>query len=106
MARYTRSGPRMEKWITRRKEAKERQNYWEALTSVQQLDRLDEKLGRGVGAVKQRARIIKNSYKKSIPKVDETKQYTDPKKQRQQRKKAKAKRNAQKGYQNFSRGSY
>tara|TARA_R100001244_G_scaffold87157_1_gene66740 strand:+ start:254 stop:508 length:255 start_codon:yes stop_codon:yes gene_type:complete len=65
MAKYTKSGPRMDRWLEKRDEAQERQEQWENLTSVQQLDSLDEQLGRGVGAVKQRARILKNAYKKS-----------------------------------------
>lgn len=65
MAKYTKSGPRMDRWLEKRDEAQERQEQWENLTSVQQLDSLDERLGRGVGAVKQRARILKNAYKKS-----------------------------------------
>ena len=63
MAKYTKSGPRMDRWLEKRDEAQERQEQWENLTSVQQLDSLDEQLGRGVGAVKQRARILKNAYR-------------------------------------------
>lgn len=60
MAKYTRLGPRMTRWLEKRAEAQERQEHWENLTPVQQLDSLDERLGKGVGAVKQRARILKN----------------------------------------------
>lgn len=37
--------------------AQERQLYWESLTPTQQLAALDDRLGKGVGAVKQRKRI-------------------------------------------------
>ena len=69
MAKYTKLGPRMTRWLEKRAEAQERQEQWENLTPGQQLDSLDERLGRGVGAVKQRARILKssvqNAYKKN-----------------------------------------
>ena len=64
MAKYTKLGPRMTRWLEKRAEAQERQEQWENLTPVQQLDSLDERLGRGVGAVKQRAKILKNARKK------------------------------------------
>jgi hypothetical protein len=41
----------------RRATAEERQEAWEALTPQQQLVALDNRLGKGVGAKKQRARI-------------------------------------------------
>ena len=65
MPRYKKEGPRKYNWVIRREEALERQEYWENLTPVQQLDSLDERLGRGEGAVKQRDRILKNAYKKN-----------------------------------------
>ena len=65
MAKYTKLGPRMTRWLEKRAEAQARQEQWENLTPVQQLDSLDERLGRGIGAVEQRARILKNAYKKS-----------------------------------------
>lgn len=43
--------------VQRRKEAEERQKEWESKTPEQQLADLDERLGKGVGAVKQRKRI-------------------------------------------------
>ena len=64
MAKYTKEGPRKHKWVIKCKESQERQEQWESLTPLQQLDSLDERLGRGVGAVKQRARILKNARKK------------------------------------------
>ena len=97
MAKYTKSGPRMDKWLKKRAEATIRQMDWEALTPTQQLDDLDERLGKGIGAVKQRLRIKAHSMlNKPTLKSNESKQYTDPKKQRYQRRKTKAKRQAKK----------
>jgi len=42
---------------TKRDEATERQQVWAALSPKQQLADLDRRLGEGVGAVKQRARL-------------------------------------------------
>ena len=39
------------------KEAIERNNYWTSLTPQQQLESLDTRLGKGIGAKKQRAKI-------------------------------------------------
>jgi len=41
----------------KRAEAKERQKKWESLTLEQQLKAIDERLGKGVGATKQRLKI-------------------------------------------------
>lgn len=41
----------------RQKEAKERQTKWEELSPAKQLQSLDDRLGVGVGAVKQRKRL-------------------------------------------------
>lgn len=93
MPRYTRSGPRMDLWLERKEEAKERQEYWESLTPTEQLYELNQKLGDGLGAVKQRLKIkTKLVPTKPKSKKDESKQYTDPKKQRSQRRKAKSKK--------------
>ena len=43
----------------RRTEATERQMAYDKLTPAQKLEALDEKLGKGVGAKKQRARLEK-----------------------------------------------
>ena len=42
-----------------REQTAERTEIWRKLTPQQQLDALDARLGKGVGAVKQRARLIK-----------------------------------------------
>ena len=95
MAKYTRSGPRMTRWLEKREEALERQEYWEALSPKLQLEHLDDRLGKGVGALKQLLRIKAHlMLNKPILKSNESKQYTDPKKQRYQRRKTKAKRQA------------
>ena len=39
------------------KEAIERNNFWASLTPQQQLESLDTRLGKGIGAKKQRAKI-------------------------------------------------
>ena len=39
------------------KEAVERNNFWASLTPQQQLESLDTRLGKGIGAKKQRAKI-------------------------------------------------
>jgi hypothetical protein len=39
-------------------QAQERQDAWDKLTPIQQLAALDKRLGKGVGAKKQRARIM------------------------------------------------
>ena len=41
----------------RQSEALERQKVWDNMTPQQKLDSLDQRLGKGVGAVKQRKRI-------------------------------------------------
>ncbi len=43
----------------KQKDAKERQAGWASLTPEQQIASLDSRLGKGVGAVKQRARIAR-----------------------------------------------
>ena len=48
-------------------EAKERNEAWAKLTPEQQLASLDERLGKGIGAKKQRARI---QYKIDNPQIE------------------------------------
>ena len=50
----------------RRIEAEQRNTHWSILQLQQQLERLDERLGEGIGAKKQRARI---QYKIDHPQV-------------------------------------
>ena len=49
------------------KEAIERNSFWASLTPQQQLESLDTRLGKGVGAKKQRARI---QYKIDNPQIE------------------------------------
>ena len=42
---------------TKQQEAIERNNFWASLTPQQQLESLDNRLGEGIGAKKQRAKI-------------------------------------------------
>ena len=51
----------------KQKEAIERNEAWAQLTPAQQLASLDERLGKGIGAKKQRARI---QYKIDNPQVE------------------------------------
>ena len=67
MARYKREGARKRKWEIRRGEAIERQEHWSSLTPQEQLVELDRRLGKGVGAVRQRFKInqrLKSKNKK------------------------------------------
>lgn len=55
--RYKGGGPRPDLTEIKRSEAAERQEAWSKLSPVQQLEALDRRLGSGVGAVKQRAKL-------------------------------------------------
>lgn len=50
----------------RRIEAEGRQDYWTKLTPEKQLAALDARLGKGIGAEKQRARIAKAIAKAKV----------------------------------------
>ena len=65
MARLRKYGARSRS--ERRIEAEQRNTHWSILQLQQQLERLDERLGEGVGAKKQRARI---QYKIDHPQID------------------------------------
>ena len=52
---------------TKQQEAIERNEYWVQLTPEQQLESLDTRLGKGIGAKKQRAKI---QYKIDNPQVE------------------------------------
>ena len=52
---------------TKQQEAIERNEYWAQLTPEQQITDLDRRLGKGIGAKKQRARI---QYKINNPQVE------------------------------------
>jgi hypothetical protein len=62
------SGPRPDLTEGKRKEAEERQTAWKALDYKAQLDALDRRLGKGVGAKKQRAKIAASMEAAKIPK--------------------------------------
>lgn len=55
--RFSGGGPRPDNNELKRTEAVERQEAWSKLAPAQQLEILDRRLGKGVGAAKQRARI-------------------------------------------------
>jgi len=65
------SGPRPDHKDVLKREAKERDEYWRKLSPVQQLADLDKRLGLGVGAVKQRARLSAK-LNKVVPQKMET----------------------------------
>lgn len=51
-------GPRPDNTKHKQEEAKQRLEVWSKMTPVQQLVALDDRLGKGIGAQKQRARIL------------------------------------------------
>ena len=53
--------------MSKRQEAFDRNKAWAQLTPEQQLSSLDERLGKGIGAKKQRARI---QYKVDNPQIE------------------------------------
>jgi hypothetical protein len=55
--KYSGGGPRPDHADFKKKEAAERQTEWSKLSPVRQLDALDVRLGKGVGAKKQRERL-------------------------------------------------
>lgn len=64
--RFDGGGPRPDNNEIKANEATERQAAWSKLTPAQQLEALDRRLGKGVGAAKQRVRLqaLINSPKK------------------------------------------
>ena len=56
--RFVGGGPRPDLRVLRQKEAQERQAERDGLTPKEQLKHLDQLLGAGVGAVKERARLV------------------------------------------------
>ena len=65
MARVRKYGARSRS--ERKIESEQRNAHWAILQLQQQLERLDERLGEGIGAKKQRARI---QYKIDHPQID------------------------------------
>jgi hypothetical protein len=66
--KYSGSGPRPDLRKARQQEAVERQVFWDSLLPHQKLEALDRRLGKGVGASKQRKRLIQeNDTVKSRP---------------------------------------
>lgn len=71
--KYSGGGPRPDLTEIKRKESAERQKEWSNLTLRQQLETLDRRLGKGVGAAKQRARILNGIEKSKQQPVPEPK---------------------------------
>jgi hypothetical protein len=57
--RHSGGGPRPDQLATKRSEAVERNAGWSELSPQKQLAELDRRLGKGVGARKQRARLAR-----------------------------------------------
>jgi hypothetical protein len=57
--RWTGGGPRPDLNAAKRSEAVERNEAWAGLSSQKQIAELDRRLGKGVGARKQRARLAR-----------------------------------------------
>jgi len=57
--KFTGGGPRPDLVATKRAEATERNASWSELSTQKQLAELDRRLGKGVGARKQRARLAR-----------------------------------------------
>jgi hypothetical protein len=74
------SGPRPDKKVERRENDAERLEWWKSLTPAKQLKELDRRLGKDVGAQKQRARLQSLLSKKPAPTVQETPEVPEPKK--------------------------
>lgn len=56
--KFTGGGPRPDNNEHKQREAKERNADWATLSPKQQLEMLDRRLGKGVGAKKQRNRLV------------------------------------------------
>ncbi|MEK6880574.1 MAG: hypothetical protein AABY22_13235 [Nanoarchaeota archaeon] len=55
---YLKSGKKLARKNQRRTEAKERQSQHNKLTKEQKIAKLDNKLGKGIGAIKERAKYV------------------------------------------------
>lgn len=67
--RFAGGGPRPDNNEIKREEAKQRQEAWDKLYPKDKLEALDRRLGKGVGAKKQRARIQAQIDRKTDPKA-------------------------------------
>ena len=72
--RFTGGGKRPDNAKIKREEAAERLKYWSGLSPQAQLEALDRRLGKGVGAVRQRVEILSKiagpKSAQSAPKVE------------------------------------
>jgi hypothetical protein len=48
-----------ERWEVRRQEAEERNREWEGLTPKEKVEKLDQRLGKGMGAKRQREKLAR-----------------------------------------------
>ena len=58
--RHVGGGPRPDRTAEKKAEAKARNDAWAELSPAKQLADLDRRLGKGVGAIKQRARLARS----------------------------------------------
>jgi hypothetical protein len=56
--RFSGGGPRPDGSVVKRRQAEERQEAWAKLSLEDQIELLDKRLGVGIGATKQRAKIM------------------------------------------------
>ena len=73
-------GPRPDKAVARRELEAERLEWWRSLTPAKQLSELDRRLGKGVGAQRQRARLqslLKGSKARPVETKEEAKKDTE-----------------------------
>jgi len=63
----------------KQKEAKERQAEYSKLSVAEKIAKLDKKLGKGAGAVKERAKLLKKSEAKVAPKQEPRKEMVQDK---------------------------
>ena len=64
---------------TRQAKAKERQAEYNKLTVAERIAKLDKKLGKGIGAVKERAKLLKKGETKIAPKQEPRKEIAQEK---------------------------
>lgn len=70
-------GKRPDLTSLKKEDAKERQDHYDTLTVEQKIEKLDAKLGKGVGAKKQRAQLSSNKTNKTQNDIVEVLEVSD-----------------------------